>query len=61
MFEPSAVQVRLELITHEPGQRGVALTEMGEESVGVLLDDLVEQCLLGPMARVAPSRRNEDG
>ncbi len=61
IFEPSAAQVRLELITHEPGQRGIAPTEMREECVGVLLDHLVEQCLLGPVARVAPLRRDEGG
>ena len=61
MFESSAAQVRLEFIAHEPGQRGIALTEMGEECVCVLLDHLVEQCLLGTMARVAPLRRDEGG
>ena len=59
MFEPAAAQVRLELITHEPGQRGIALTQMREECVGVLLDRLVEQCLLGPVTRVALLRRDE--
>lgn len=61
MFEPSATQVRLELITHEPGQRSIALTEMREECVSVLLDRLVEQCLLGPVTRVALLRRDEGG
>ena len=61
MFEPSAAQVRLELITHEPGQRGIALTEMREECVGVLFDHLVEQSLLGPVARVAPRRGRQVG
>ena len=61
MFEPSAAQVRLELITHEPGQHGIALTKMREECVGVLLDHLVEQSLLGPVARVAPLRGDEGG
>jgi hypothetical protein len=61
MFELSAAQVRLELVTHEPGERGIALTEMREECVGVLLDHLIEQCLLGPVARVAPLHRDEGG
>ncbi len=34
----------------------MALTEMREECVGVLLDHFVEQCLLGAVARVAPLR-----
>jgi hypothetical protein len=34
---------------------------MREACVGVSLDCFVEQCLLGAVSRVAPSRRDEGG
>jgi len=57
VFEPAAAQVRLELLAHEPGQRGVALGEILKERLGVLLDGLVEQRFLRPVARVTLLRR----
>ena len=57
MFESSAAKLRLELITHEPGHRGIALTEMREDCVGTMLDHLVVQCLLRPVACVTPMSR----
>jgi hypothetical protein len=44
-----------------PGNVAMRSPKMREECVSVLLDHLVEQCLLGTMARVAPLRRDEGG
>jgi len=43
MFEPPAAQIRFKLLAHETGQWCILLTKMGEEPLGVLLDNLVEQ------------------
>ncbi len=61
MFEPTAAQVLLELVAHERGQRGVALTEIPEKGLGVLLDDLVEQCVFRAVAHVALLRVGNAG
>ena len=61
MFEPPAALVRLELLAHEPGQRGIALGEMLKERLGVLLDSLVEQRFRRPVARVTLLRRGDGG
>ena len=41
MFEPPAAQVRIELSANESGQYRIALAEMLEERIGVLLDNPV--------------------
>lgn len=43
VLESATTQICLELIAHELGQHRIALTEMVEERIDVLLDDAVKR------------------
>lgn len=55
MFQPAAFEVILELALHIARQLPVPLRQMGDEGRVVLLNNLVEQRLFGPVALVTTS------
>ena len=52
MAKQATAKVVLELGLHEAGQRSALLTQLGEETMRVLLDDGIERRLLGLVAHV---------
>jgi len=52
VLQPAALQVAFECLPHMAGQRFTGLSQVFDEGRVVALDELVEQCALGPVALV---------
>ena len=61
MLQPTAAQVVLEFPLHVLRQRALLLGHVGDERRVVLLDDLIEERVLGPMALVRRRARGPLG
>jgi hypothetical protein len=56
VLQPTALQVAVECLTHMGRELLAALGQVVDEGRIVTLDELVKQCLLGPVALVAQAR-----